>query len=76
MYKRQLSSYADAVIYVVKADATPATAVQKGIASIRGSNEPLAGVVLNHFNPRRAGGWRYGGSYYNYGDYYQAEEKS
>jgi capsular exopolysaccharide synthesis family protein len=71
-----LSSYADAVIYVVKADATPATAVQKGIASILGSNEPLAGVVLNHFNAKRASGYRYGVGYDQYGDYYQAEEKS
>ncbi|MEP4486930.1 MAG: polysaccharide biosynthesis tyrosine autokinase [Halioglobus sp.] len=71
-----LSSYADAVIYVVKADATPATAVQKGIASIRGSNEPLAGVVLNHFNAKRASRTRYGDRYYQYGDYYQADEKA
>ncbi|MEP0203745.1 MAG: polysaccharide biosynthesis tyrosine autokinase [Halioglobus sp.] len=71
-----LSSYADAVIYVVKADATPATAVQKGIASILGSNEPLAGVVLNHFNAKRASSTRYGDRYYQYGDYYQADEKA
>jgi len=71
-----LSSYADAVIYVVKADATAATAAQKGIASIRGSNEPLAGIVLNHFNAKRASGPHYGSSYYQYGDYYQADEKA
>jgi len=36
-----LASYADSVIYVVKADATSATQAQKGISSIVASNEPL-----------------------------------
>jgi capsular exopolysaccharide synthesis family protein len=71
-----LSSYADAVIYVVKADSTPATMVQKGIAGIVGSNEPLAGVVLNHFNARKASKYRYGERSYLYGDYYQVEKGS
>ena len=68
-----LASYADSVIYVVKADATSATQVQKGIASIVGSNEPLTGIVLNHFDTRKASSY-YGGKYYQYGDYYQSNE--
>lgn len=61
-----LASYADSVIYVVKADSTPATQAQKGIASIVGSNEPLTGVVLNQFDAKRAAGY-YDSQYYQYG---------
>jgi Mrp family chromosome partitioning ATPase len=58
---------------VVKADATSATQAQKGIASIMACNEPLTGVVLNHFDSKKAGSY-YGSEYYQYGDYYQSEE--
>jgi len=64
-----LASYADSVIYVVKADGTAATLAKKGIASIVASNEPLTGVVLNMFDPKKAMG-RSGGSYYHYNEYY------
>jgi capsular exopolysaccharide synthesis family protein len=63
-----LASYADSVVYVVRADSTPATQVQKGIASIVGSNEPLTGVVLNQFDARKSRGY-YGESYYQAGGY-------
>lgn len=63
-----LASYADSVIYVVKADSTPATRAQKGIASIVGSNEPFTGVVLNYFDAKRAGSY-YSSDYYQFGDY-------
>jgi polysaccharide biosynthesis transport protein len=68
-----LASYADSVIYVVKADATSATQAQKGIASIVASNEPLTGVVLNQFDASKAGKY-YGSKYYQYGNYYQSDE--
>jgi polysaccharide biosynthesis transport protein len=68
-----LASNADSVIYVVKADATSATQVQKGIASIVGSNEPLTGVVLNMFDAKKAHGY-YGNKYYQYTNYYQSDE--
>jgi len=71
-----LSSYADSVIYVVKADSTSATQAAKGIASIIVSNEPLTGIVLNHFDARRASKYYNGDKYYQYGDYYQSEEPS
>jgi succinoglycan biosynthesis transport protein ExoP len=58
-----LASYADSVVYVIKADATAATDVYKGINSIVGSNEPLTGVVLNHFDMKRAGRYYSGPSY-------------
>ena len=69
-----LSSYADAVLYVVRADATPATQVQKGIASLVGSNEPLTGVVLNMFDARRAAKY-YGASAY-YEQYSDAQDSA
>jgi capsular exopolysaccharide synthesis family protein len=68
-----LASYADSVIYVVKADSTSATQAQKGIASIISSNEPLTGVVLNQFDAQKAGKY-YGSKYYQYGEYYASED--
>jgi capsular exopolysaccharide synthesis family protein len=61
-----LASYANAVVYVVKADSTPAMQIQKGIASIAGSNEPFIGVVLNYYNTRP-------NSDYYPGEYFQDE---
>ena len=60
-----LASYADSVIYVVKADSTPATVAARNIANIVASNEPLTGVVLNMFDPRSAA--KYGNYRYRYG---------
>ena len=70
-----LASYANSVLYVVRADATSASQIQKGINSIVGSNEPLTGVILNHFDAKKASGY-YGSSYYQYGGYYQSDEPS
>ena len=67
-----LASNADSVIYVVKADSTSATQAKRGIASVLASNEPLTGVVLNMFDPKKAHG-QYG-KYYQYNDYYQSDE--
>jgi succinoglycan biosynthesis transport protein ExoP len=61
-----LASYADALIFVVKSDDTAATLVQKSIRQLQSSNQPLTGVVLNHFDPSKA--MKYYGSYgYKYG---------
>ena len=68
-----LASYADSVIFVVKADDTSAIHAKKSIGSIVASNEPLTGVVLNQFDVKRARSY-YGSDYYQYGDYYQAQE--
>lgn len=69
-----LASNADSVIYVVKADSTSASLAQRGIASILGSNEPLTGVVLNMFDPKKSLG--YGNTYHQYTDYYQSDESA
>ncbi|MEP5764903.1 MAG: polysaccharide biosynthesis tyrosine autokinase [Halieaceae bacterium] len=63
-----LASYADAVIYVVKADATPYTLARHGIERLKNSNAPVAGVILNQFDPSKAP--KLGGDYYYYGGYY------
>ena len=67
-----LASYADSVIYLVKADATSATQVQKGIDSLVASNQPLTGVVLNQFDSGKSRSY-YGGKHYQYGDYHQQD---
>ncbi|WOJ94282.1 polysaccharide biosynthesis tyrosine autokinase [Congregibacter variabilis] len=72
---RILASYADSVIYVVRADSTSATQVKKGVQSIIASNEPLTGVVLNQFDAEKAEKYYYGQSHYKqYGDYYKSHE--
>jgi len=68
-----LSSYAQSVVYVVRADSTSATQAQKGIASILGANEPLTGVVLNMFDARRAASYYGGQSYYEQYQYSQED---
>ncbi len=69
-----LGSYADSVIYVVKADSTSAFQAKKGIASMLASNQPLTGVVLNQFDAKKASQYYYGGKYHNYTDYYPSHE--
>ena len=66
-----LASYADSVLYVVKADSTPVTQIQKGLASIVANNEPLTGVILNQFDAKKARS--YYGSGYQDGDYYASQ---
>jgi capsular exopolysaccharide synthesis family protein len=69
-----LASYADSVIYVVRADSTVATQVNKGIQSLIASNDPLTGVVLNHFDGSKAGKYYYGRKYYQYDAYYRTDQ--
>lgn len=67
-----LATYADSVVYVVKADDTSATQVQKGIDKVMASGQSLTGVVLNQFDLKSASKY-YGSDYYqNYG--YQSKE--
>ncbi|HET8704840.1 MAG TPA: polysaccharide biosynthesis tyrosine autokinase [Pseudomonadales bacterium] len=66
-----LSSYANTVIYVVKADSTPTKAAKNGINRLLQINAPLAGVVLNQVDVNKLGQRMedYGG-YYDPTDYY------
>lgn len=65
-----LSTFASAVIYVVKADSTNFKAVKSGVARLRESNAALTGVVLNQVNVDKESAYGYGRYYGGYYDYY------
>ncbi|MGH8492505.1 MAG: GumC family protein [Moraxellaceae bacterium] len=67
-----LSTLANAVIYVVKSDATAFHSARSGISKLRRVNAPLTGVVLNQVNLSKATKY---GSYYGYYDYYGYKAK-
>ncbi|MCK9505379.1 MAG: polysaccharide biosynthesis tyrosine autokinase [Porticoccaceae bacterium] len=69
-----LSTYADSMIYVVKADSTSATVARRGVQRLVDSGAPLAGVVLNSFNVEKSSKY-YGGSEYHYSGYYQSDDQ-
>lgn len=56
-----LSTFADALIYVVKADSTSIDLVKKGLSSLQEVEAPLVGVVLNQIDVKKVA---------KYGDYY------
>ncbi|MYM65124.1 polysaccharide biosynthesis tyrosine autokinase [Pseudomaricurvus sp. HS19] len=68
-----LSTYADALVYVVKSDDTAASLAAKGIKRLRDVGAPITGVVLNKVDLNKAKdyGAEYSGYYFNYG--YSAE---
>lgn len=63
-----LSTYADSLIYVVKADATTKDNVSKGIGQLLQNNAPVKGIVLNQVDVKKA--QKQGYSYTGYYDYY------
>ena len=62
-----LSQFASAVIYVVKADATPYQVAQNGLKKLRRVGAPILGVVLNQLDLEKAE--RYYGEYSGYKSY-------
>jgi succinoglycan biosynthesis transport protein ExoP len=66
-----LAKKASAIVYVVKADATPYQMVKEGLKRLYQVNAPVLGIVLNQVNTRKQShyyGNKYG--YYNkYGNY-------
>lgn len=70
-----LSSYADALVYVVKADETAAPLAAKGIKRLREVGAPITGVVLNQVDTDKTSryGDYYAGYYQNYG--YTSDEE-
>ena len=67
VYEYFLSQFASAVIYVVKADATPYQVAQNGLKKLRRVNAPLLGVVLNQLDLEKAE--KYYGEYSGYKSY-------
>ena len=66
-----LSSYANGVIYVVKADSTPYPAAQEGVKRLRQVNAHLIGGVLNDIpQGKKKGGYSYGKHDYYGGSFY------
>lgn len=63
-----LATQANALIYVIKSEATPIPLAQKGIGQLLQSNTPITGVVLNQVDVQKA--HRHGYSYGGYYDYY------
>lgn len=63
-----LSQYADLFVYVVKADATNASLVRKGLQRLQHAGINITGIVLNQVDMDN--NFYYGNNHY--GDYYQA----
>ena len=73
-----LSTFANALIYVVKSDATQVKAIKSGISRLKQVGAPLTGIVLNQVDIEkgsRYGGYYYGGYYDQYG-YSSSSKKS
>lgn len=62
-----ISQHATGVVYVIKADDTPAPLARQGLVKLRRSNAPLLGVVLNQIDFKRADS--YYGEYSGYAKY-------
>jgi succinoglycan biosynthesis transport protein ExoP len=64
-----LSTKADALIYVIKSDSTPAKIAENGLQRLNKVGAPIIGMVLNQFDAAAAS--KYGGygghGYYGYG---------
>ena len=63
-----LSKYADTVVYVTKSDATAVNQVRHGLSKLERVSAPLAGVILNQLDIRKAEKY----SDYGYGGYYES----
>jgi capsular exopolysaccharide synthesis family protein len=59
-----ISSHADSLLYVVKANSTGASLANKGIKTLRKINAPITGVILNQVDLKKANQYdSYYGSY-------------
>jgi capsular exopolysaccharide synthesis family protein len=67
-----LSTFADAVIYVIKSEATSIPLAQRGVGQLLQSNAPVTGVVLNQVDVKKA---RQYGKYSGYYDHYGYSEQ-
>ena len=67
-----LAKHADAVIFVVKSDATSTRQIQQGLELLTGISARVTGVVINQLDTRKAAKY----SDYGYGGYYESCESS
>lgn len=67
---RVLSTFADSVVYVIKADATARGQIKTGLDHLGNVHAPITGIVLNQLDIRKAEKY----SDYGYGGYYEAYE--
>ena len=65
-----LSTHADSIVYVVKFDSTSIQQIKAGLQQLRRHHAPLAGIVLNQVDTRKAE--KYGD--HDYGGYYEYTE--
>jgi len=65
-----LSTYADALIYVVKSDSTPANVAKNGLERLMRIGAPTIGCVLNQFDAEAAQKYGYSGYAYGKHGYY------
>lgn len=68
---RIVSRVCDAVVYIVKWDATPRGAVVEGLKELRSVGAPVTGVAMTHVNEGRAARYAYNGYNYYRGRYRQ-----
>jgi len=73
-----LSSYADAVIYVIKADDTNTKLIESSLKKLRHSSAHIIGAILNGVDIKKMSkyyghgyGKYYGSGYYSYGEEYR-----
>lgn len=60
-----LSSLADTVVYVVKANETPAKLIRQGLKRLKDVSSSPAGIVLNDFDESKLSAYSGGGYYYD-----------
>ena len=71
-----LSTFANAVIYVIKSESTAIPLAQKGIGQLLQSGAPLTGVVLNQVDVQKAAKHGSYSGYYDHYGYSNGEEKA
>ncbi|THG87306.1 polysaccharide biosynthesis tyrosine autokinase [Pseudomonas sp. A-1] len=72
-----LATHANALLYVIKSEATPVPLAQKGVGQLLQNNAPVTGVILNQVDIQKAKkqGYSYGG-YYDYYGYSNDAQKA
>jgi succinoglycan biosynthesis transport protein ExoP len=71
---RVLATNASGVVYVIKADETPHQAVRQGLNSLKQTNAPVIGAVLNQLDPKTSRSYdKYKYGYSRYAHYHYSQ---